>query len=86
MVLGGRPPGRVRRSHVIFFIFKDIGFIYVFYFCKIIEEKFNNGRNGITLRSFFLHYNYLLANIIEKLTGKEFKEYISKLINFRNIG
>ena len=48
MVLGGKPPGRVGRSHVIFFIFKiyliiskrtSENFSLVFYLLKIIFYK-----------------------------------------------
>ena len=50
-------------------------------FYKIYPEKFNNKTNGITFRRWLLHCNPLLANLIEKLIGEEFKEDASKLEN-----
>ncbi len=50
-------------------------------FYKIYPEKFNNKTNGITFRRWLLHCNPLLANLIERLIGKEFKEDASKLEN-----
>ena len=50
-------------------------------FYKIYPEKFNNKTNGITFRRWLLHCNPLLANLIEKFIGEEFKEDASKLEN-----
>ena len=50
-------------------------------FYKIYPEKFNNKTNGITFRRWLLQCNPLLANFIEELIGKEFKEDANKLEN-----
>ena len=54
MVLGGQPPGRVRRSHVIFF-----------YFINYLNKKVTRGTNlGKVLQVTFLYYLLIFKSFI----------------------
>ena len=48
MVLGGRPPGRVGRSHVIFF-----------YICDMFHEEHYSIKHNITINRNYKKLNYI---------------------------